>query len=340
MLRLAAARGNLLAALHAHRERSRLTAAHPRGTTMTDDETRDETHAEILAWSQSVLGPCEVVSGDARFHGRTTVSKLRARGGDAYLKIHADRATWEPEAHGYEQWASAFGAQTPKLLGVYDAGPFAILTSDMGGSNLEDAALSPEKQRDAWRDAGRALVALHDHAVGTHFGTPTRDGSVATPGADAVEYIAAEFVDLMGRAEQTGWLSPGERAVVERARALIPAFEGERPTPCHRDYCPVNWIVDANGAWLGVIDYEFARWDVRVTDFSRYPDWDWMLRPDLTDAFMTGYGRPLTTVEQEQLLVARAKYVLGAVVWGRENAFYGFEQEGRDALVVLSGLLP
>ncbi len=295
---------------------------------------------ELLAWAASVVGGCEVVSGDARFHGRTTVSKLRTTSGAAYLKIHSDRATWEPEVHGYEQWSSAFGRRTPKLLGVYDADPFAILTSDLGGKNLEDAALPDSQQPAVWRDAGRALTALHDHAVGEYFGVPARDGSPAEGAAtDAVEYIGAEFEELTGKAETHGWLSTAERAVVERARAMIPAFEGERPTPCHRDYCPVNWIVDAHGDWIGVIDYEFARWDVRVAEFARYPDWDWMLRPDLTDALLDGYGRPFSSQEEDQLLVARAKYALGAIVWGHENEFFGFEQEGRDALVVLSDLL-
>jgi aminoglycoside phosphotransferase (APT) family kinase protein len=301
----------------------------------------DETHSEILAWSQSILGACQVVSGDARFHGRTTVSKLRARSGHAYLKIYEDRATWEPEVHGYEQWSPAFGNRTPALLGVYDADPFAVLTSDLGGKNLEDAALPASQQPTVWRAAGRALTALHDHAAGEFFGVAKRDGSPAGPVVtDAVEYIGAEFADLTAKAAAEGWLTVAERAVVERARALIPAFEGEPPTPCHRDYCPVNWIVDAQGEWIGVIDYEFARWDVRVTEFSRYPDWDWMLRPDLTDALLEGYSRPFTTVEQDQLLVARAKYALGAIVWGHENEFFGFEQEGRDALVFLSDLLP
>lgn len=299
------------------------------------------TTADILNWCATVVGPCEVVSGDARFHGRTTVCRLRTSTGHAYVKVYQDRAVWEPEVHGYERWARAFAGRTPALLGVYDAGPFAVLVSDMGGTNLEDAALPVAKQRDAWRAAGEALTALHELAVGHHFGPCSRDGgSVGPPVADAVEYIAASYADLVERGARGAWLTAPELAVIERARAMIPAFDGEPAVPCHRDYCPVNWIVDADGEWIGVIDYEFSRWDVRVADFSRYPDWDWMLRPDLTDAFFEGYGRALSSVERDQLLVARVEYALGAVVWGREKEFFGFEQEGRDALVLLADLLP
>ena len=48
---------------------------------------------------------------------------------------------------------------------------------------------------------------------------------------------------------------------------LVDAFEYECPTPCHRDYCAANWLVDEK-AWSGVIDFEFAYWDVRVADFT------------------------------------------------------------------------
>lgn len=306
------------------------------GRQLSDDTNADD----IMAWAASVLGPCEAETGDARFHGRTTVSKLRTPTGHAYLKIHKSQTTWEPEVHGYEQWSGAFSGRTPVLLGVFDAGPFALLTSGMPGKNLEDAALPVEQQRHVWRAAGAALLALHESAVGTHFGECARDGSSVGPAVtDAVAYIDADFADLLERAARGGWLTEPELAVVARARETMPAFEGEPAVPCHRDYCPVNWIVDDAGEWLGVIDYEFSRWDVRVTDFSRYPDWDWMLRPELTDAFFEGYGRTLSSVERDQLLVTKTQYALGAIVWGRGNEFFGFEQEGRDALGVLDGLL-
>ena len=88
-----------------------------------------------------------------------------------------------------------------------------------------------------------------------------------------------------------------------------------------------------------MIDFEFAYWDVRVADFSRDPDWGWIHRPDLVEAFFQGYGRSLTPREEQQLLVARADYALSAILWGRDNAFFGFEREGREALAHLAPLL-
>ena len=79
-------------------------------------------------------------------------------------------------------------------------------------------------------------------------------------------------------------------------------------------------------------------WNVRATDFTRYPDWDWIVRPDLVEAFFEGYGR-LTPEEEQQRLVAHVRYALTAVVWGRANEYHGFAEEGRNALRHLGKLL-
>ena len=138
---------------------------------------------------------------------------------------------------------------------------------------------------------------------------------------------------------QGSYISRDELATLHAACERILAFEDEPAVPCHRDYCAANWLVDEQGSWAGVIDFEFAYWDVRVTDFSRDPDWAWIVRPDLAEAFLEGYGRPFTSAGEQQLLVTRANYALGAILWGRDHAFYGFAREGHAALAHLSALL-
>jgi Ser/Thr protein kinase RdoA (MazF antagonist) len=152
---------------------------------------------------------------------------------------------------------------------------------------------------------------------------------------DAREFVATRFEGQVDQAVRAGYLNNDELTTLQAAFKLIPAFEGERPTACHRDYCAANWLVSPQGAWGGVIDFEFAYWDVRVADFSRDPDWAWVRRPDLDEAFFEGYGRRFTSQEMQQLRVARAEYALSAILWGHENAFYGFEAEGRQALAKL-----
>ena len=84
-----------------------------------------------------------------------------------------------------------------------------------------------------------------------------------------------------------------------------------------------------------MIDFEFSRWDVRMNDFARFPDWEWERRPELPEALLEGYGRPLSEAEREQLLVLRVKYALTAVVFGHQTSMHGFEAEGHEAIRTL-----
>lgn len=295
---------------------------------------------ELLDWCASVIGPCEVLSGDLRHHDRSTVCRLRSSAGDCYLKIHGQRAFWEREVHGYEQWASAFGSHVPQLLAVREDEPLALIISDLPGRIMEEVHLTPEEESMAWRAAGRALACLHDLAVGECFGSCTRDGGCIPPQvSDASEYMLAELEGWEHTGVDAGYLSDDELDVIRAARRLLPAFAGEPPTPCHRDYGPANWLVSPGGAWTGVIDFELAYWDVRVADFSRYPDWEWIRRPHLVEALLEGYGRSLTPEEEQQCLVARTRYALSAIVWGSSHSYHGFAQEGREALKHLASLL-
>lgn len=300
-------------------------------------QTFDE--AELLAWCARVLGPVEVLSDQSREHpgDRTGAHRLRTDAGLCYLKTHNDPAHWHSEVHGYRAWAAAFGKKAPRLLAVRDEPPLALIVTELPGRVLEGMELSASQERDVWQQAGAALADFHNCATGAFFGPCLADGKPAGPAIiHAEEYIGSELEDWQRRGVAIDCLTPDETAVVSVARRLLPAFANERPVPCHRDYGPANWLVTEAGGWSGVIDFEFARWDVAMADFTRYPDWEWIDRPDLIEAFQTGYGRAFTPAEESQRLVCHVLYSLAAVVWGQENAYYGFAAEGRRALALLA----
>lgn len=297
---------------------------------------------EALGWCTSVLGSVTVMSDHSKDHGghESSTRRLHAPVGYCYLKVHQSRSHWNNEVHAYERWAGAFGDCAPKLLAVRDEEPLALIVSELPGRIVENAQLSRSQERAVWRAAGAALVALHDLGAGERFGPCLRDGAYGAGASEnAREYVSRRFNGQIERAIHGQYINDDELAIIHTAFDLIPAFEGERPVPCHRDYCTANWLVSNQGDWTGVIDFEFAHWDVRVADFSRYPDWSWIERPDLSDAFFDGYGRSLAHAEEQQLLVAHAEYALSAIIWGRDNSFYGFEKEGRESLAHLASLL-
>ncbi len=297
------------------------------------EKTIDSIWTSLMAWCASMVGPCEVMAGDDRFHGRTSVTKLRSPSGPCYLKVYGERAFWEREAHAYEQWAPVFGDHVPRLLGVRDREPPALLTGELPGTLMDDMTLPPDQERQAWRAAGRALLSLHELTKGLCFGPCRRDGSCVGPVVDdAVAYVGDEVARQVDAGRRAGYLDDEELDVIRAVQDLVPAFEGEPPVPCHRDYGPANWLVTDAGTWSGVIDFEFAYWDVRVADFTRYPNWEWIHRPDLIDAFFGGYGRSLTPREEAQALVTHTRYALGAILWGHAHGYLGYVTEAHEAL--------
>ncbi len=295
----------------------------------------------VLRWCERVLGAVDVIADHTRAHPglRAGVRRLRASQGEFCVKTHHDPAHWASEVHGYEQWAPVFGAHAPRLIAVRDEAPLALIVSAMPGRILEGQSLPIERERAVWRAAGASLARLHA-ITGDAFGPCQRDGVCS--GAqidDACAYVSAGFDDWLERGARLACLESAELAIVRDVRALIPAFVGERPTACHRDYCPANWLVTETGGWSGVIDFEFAYWDVRAADVSRYPEWGWIGRPDLSEVFDEGYATVRRPVDATQHLVTRACYALGAIVWGCESDYRGFEGEGRAALAHIGGLL-
>lgn len=290
---------------------------------------------EILQWCASVFGTIEVISDHSQEHAghRATALRLRTPAQVCYLKIHRDPLLWESEVHGYAQWAPAFGDFAPQLLAVKDEEPLALVISELPGKILEEMALSVSQERQIWQSAGQALAGLHNLASGEFFGLCRRDGTRAGPLIiDAREYLLIELEDWIERGQRGGFLSANELAILRAARELIPAFEGERPVPSHRDYCPANWLVSSGGAWTGVIDFEFSRWDVRSTDLTRFPNWEWKNRLDLMEAFFAGYSHAFTPEEEQQRVFSQALYAIGAIAWGEENSYHIFAEEGRQAL--------
>lgn len=300
---------------------------------------QDAGFLEILEWARTILGPCQYESDDSREHPgqRASTLRLQTPAGACYVKLHRDPAHWANEVHGYECWADAFGNSAPRLLAVRDVAPLAIIISALPGRSLEATRFAPRQEQAIWQAAGAGLAGLHRLPPGDFFGSCRRDGSplAAQPFTDARAYLDAELGDLEERGAQGSFFSADERDFARAARGLLPAFTNERPTACHRDYCPANWLVTSDGRWCGVIDFEFSYWDVRSADFSRLPNWEWVHRPDLIAAFRTGYGRAFTPAEEQQNLFSAALYALGAIVWGEENAYHGFAREGRAAVELL-----
>lgn len=298
----------------------------------------DDVRARALDWCDNELGDVRVVSDHTQDHGGhvSATCRLRYSDGHCYLKVHQSGSHWHSEAHAYRRWAGVFTDRAPRLVKASEQ-HLALVITELPGTPSDGANLSGDQEVRLWRDAGAALMRMHAIGSSVRFGRCLRDGWLAEDlPRDPGEYVALRLRDELNRAKDARCLTGDETDVLHTALRHTSAFEGEHAVPCHRDYTTANWLVDDRGGLSGVIDFEFSRWDVRATDFCRHPEWQWMAKPYLMDAFLEGYGWPLNAARRRQLFVARAHYALEAIVWGREHSFFGFEREGRDCLAYLA----
>ncbi len=289
-----------------------------------------------MRWCEEVLGRIEVLADATREHAgdRASVLRLRATDGDYILKRHRDGQHWHSEVHVYENWAAACGEDAPRLVAIHEREPRALLITALPGRPIEGRSLTPQVERNVWHSAGRALAQLHTTPHGTFFGPCDRHGApIGSVQVDAREHLRTSFDEWIAHGERIGCLRAEEHVVVQHAQYSIDAFADEQPTACHRDFCTANWLANDAGVWCGMIDFEFAHWDVHTADFSRFAEWNWIARPDLFDALVDGYGH---AINHDQLFVSRVLYALAAVVWGCEVGYLGFAREGREALEILT----
>ncbi|MEU2209743.1 phosphotransferase [Streptomyces hygroscopicus] len=75
----------------------------------------------------------------------------------------------------------------------------------------------------------------------------------------------------------------------------------------HGDYSPRNWLWDEAAGHHSLIDFEESAPGIAVEDLVWLCGAAWPIRPDLRAAFLTGYGRPLSSTEQRALVLLTAR---------------------------------
>jgi len=255
-------------------------------------------------------------------HGESAVFRVVSRERSAIVKGHRQRRKFRQELHAYSSWLPRLelptGIKVPSLLAWQDA-PFpALLLSDQPGDLLESVSLDRAAELSAHALAGRFLAALH---------------ALELPQADPLPLSEAYLQRLAAWCERaTGKVPPGIISSVQTAvHEVVPLLQQRNRAACHRDFTPRNWLVTTTGR-LTVIDFEHSRPDLPLIDFERMYCGLWRKRPDLQEAFLSGYGRPLTAEDETLLRGTAALGGLSTIVWARQHGDPEFEAHGWDVL--------
>ncbi|MFK0154336.1 phosphotransferase [Streptomyces sp. NPDC090493] len=235
-------------------------------------------------------------------------------GGTWYVKVHQNPRFHGRQVRAYRTWVPALGAAAPRLVAA-DDGLLTVVVTAVPGDPLYGTVHTPEQERRVFRQIGALARCIHQSAPAR----PAPEGS--GPAAGKLErHLAAARPHLAAGDEEF------VRALVERGRQLPPLEWVET----HGDFQLRN-ILHAEDGTLTVIDFERSEPGEAVRDLVRLSD-AWAGRPDLYEALMAGYGRPLTAVEEERLAVDAALDAVSGIQFGVANGVPDLVERGRRTL--------
>ncbi len=281
--------------------------------------------AGLLDYAEQVLGPCELVKDCSWEHRMSSVLRLRdTSGGTWFLKHHRDRERHDAELLAYRKWVPALGSRAPRLR-AFDASLATVILSAVPGvpapwPGQEVSGPAPERsaERAMQRQAGALLRRFHD----SQTALPWKDfGLAKIEELDRLKPLAA------------GLLTAREMAFAQAEVAALGGIACPGMVPCHRDYTPRNWLVDAGT--LSVVDFEWSRLDVWISDLARLHLGAWTNRPDLQEAFLSGYGRNVSDTDRRILRGCSVLTAVWLLVKARETRQPSFEDASRTALLRL-----
>ena len=289
---------------------------------------------QVEDWLKSSLGYYEILSSHRVHDARTGVWRLTADSGRYFVKIHKEKRKWHPEIYAYKKWVSGYSPYAPKLIDTFEGdNSQGILLCDLEGVPLREVMLPEEKILRVYAKAGELTKQLHSLTVGSWFGVPDCEGQpLRGSEVSAIDYMRMDFYKWCGKALTDNYLEKDETKLAVWALTNFDVYKDEPAIPINNDYTPGNWLVDSNGEFAGVIDFECMQWGLQADSFAilwlRY----FVGRPMLEDAFFAGYGSNLADDKPKQVRHVCIKIGIANIVWGIEHSNKGNIKQGRALL--------
>lgn len=275
--------------------------------------------AKLTALARSRASSTVQPAGGPSKHATGTVVTFTDTHGTPTLvgKIHRTTQQHAREVHAYRHWCSHLGTATPRLLASDPALPGIVVTA-LPGKPLDENPPEPFHEQHAHHQAGTLLRTLHRIPV---------SGSATT--------VIAHLVD---RAEQwiaqtADHLSGSDRQRLRCHMRALQAVPAPRIGACHLDFQPRNLLWNPEHG-TSLIDFEHSRIDLAARDLIRLGTRYWPHRPDLKEAFLTGYG-PLSSTDEEILTHCTALEVLTTLAYGLRHHNDAYRQWARTLLSTL-----
>lgn len=295
---------------------------------------------ELSAAVEEQIGTFMVLSDHRQGSSRTGVWKIQADRDQTcyYLKTFSRKQRWHPEVYAYNHWVNGLQPYVPKLITAYEGeGWQAILISAIDGVTLREVSLEPAVRYAAYQKAGQLTRHIHEAQNGEWFGRPDKDGKPIELfyHTDPVVYIRDTLLDFSDKCREVRLLQPSEIDLLEWALQHVEVFEGSKPVAISWDSTPGNWLVDADGNFAGMIDFENMLWGVDVDNFSVLFERYFISDKEAMKAFFDGYGTDILEQKAVHIRICCIKLALGDIYWGTQNNLPGVIAHGRKLLASL-----
>ncbi|MGW7332429.1 phosphotransferase [Streptomyces sp. NPDC054840] len=235
-----------------------------------------------------------------------------SEGGTWYLKRHRGPRFHDREVAAYRTWAPGLGRQVPRLVAC-DPVARAVVITALAGRSPHGMDLDPAAEVRVQQGLGRLAAALHGSCPQRPAGPPSAADTVKRHLEEARPHLAAGDEELV--------------------RTLARAYEDlPRPVlvPTHGDLQYRNVLLTDDGQ-VRLFDFERSEYATATRDLVRLGD-TWTGRPDLRAAFLDGYGRPLTPVEELRMDCESAFDAVSGIAYGAGHDDPEVAERGRRTL--------
>jgi len=285
----------------------------------------------LATWLDTILGAGWTAENRSRTFGRQSVLWYVTAGEQVLvLKCHEERGLFERASLAYREWLP--GVTLPSEIHVpdlvaYDEEQGAFLMTRLPGCELggleqgidhpEPLKLSGAADGEVFMRAGQFLRTLHDARAGSHL-DPT--GARAAWIASVERYMTWSETML-----EPALLSWARAFLLERSGPEGFGIEGLPLVYTHADFTPRNWIWNAQGGGLGIIDWERARLAPWIEDVHALHARFLRDAPARSEAFWNGYGHSPTQDDLRLLAMFFARNTIGGVAWAHQHEDHAFE---------------
>ncbi|WP_411147047.1 aminoglycoside phosphotransferase family protein [Streptomyces sp. x-80] len=283
--------------------------------------------ADLREWVADQLSGLTSATDASWPRNDSRVWRVHSDTGAAFVKLSPTAADFAREVRAYEYAARTLADDEAPCLLAADPGLLAIMTSPLPGRVVRGLTLEAEEEHRVHELAGRLLSRWHGHST---LGTVRTRESVGASMAGQADEAGACLERI---AEH---LTDAQRALVQRVTRELPQLAERLPTVFrHGDYSPRNWLWDDENGTHSLIDFEKSGHGIAVEDLVWLCGALWPTRPDLKRAFLTGYGRKLSSTEQQVLLLLTARLAVSYLHAGSTKHEPVLVERGRTVLADL-----